>query len=59
MMTMYIDLELLKIRADVVIAAMNSNIDELYVRYKFTELVEDLRDLHIDLIYKKEQADER
>ena len=56
---MYIDLELLKIRADVVIAAMNSNIDELYVRYKFTELVEDLRDLHIDLIYKKEQADER
>lgn len=59
MMTMYIDLELLKIRADVVIAAMNSNIDELYVRYKFTELVEDLRDLHIDLIYEKEQADER
>lgn len=58
MMTMCIDLELLKIRADVVIAAMNSNIDELYVRYKFTELVEDLRDLHIDLIYEKEQADD-
>ena len=48
-------LELLKIRADVVTAAMSSDINELTVRHKFTELVEDLRDLYIDFNYEEEK----
>lgn len=40
----YIDLELLKLRAQVLEAAMKSNIDEFYVKGEFNVLMEDLRE---------------
>lgn len=41
----YIDLELLKLRANVLEAAMRSNMDlEFYVKSEFTALMSDLRE---------------
>jgi hypothetical protein len=43
-MNEYIDLELLKLRAEVLSAAMKSSLDEFYVRREFLTLTEDLRE---------------
>lgn len=58
-MAPYIDLELLKLRADVIKAAINSNIDEVYVRREFITLCDDLRELQQEFSYPcKEASDE-
>lgn len=56
-MSEYFDLELLKIRADVLKAAINSNIEEFHVRQNFNELMDDLREawLSVSALNKESQ----